>query len=387
MAKRQPPKGKRRGHTPAEEEPDLDQAFVPPKTTPRMWSLSRIAKVAAMYLAGAVLGYMAYRAHFPLPWMLGALIASIPATLIFRTPAPPRLLRMGGQIVVGTGVGLYLNPEALQRILESSVPILVACVLTTAAALILAAVQVRFAGVKIQTAFFACIPGSPVEMANLAEKHKGDPGQVALAQILRIVLIVTLFPPLLLMTGMAFDPGAPPLKEVSLPGLTGLLVFAGCAGYAGFRLRATNPYFLMPMLLAGILTALGVNLSGIPNPLIACAQIFLGASLGAMFRRDLFQNVPASILTFASSVLLIASALGVALLLAAFGSADFATLALAVAPGGVTEMTLTAKAMHLDVSLIAAYHLIRVFIITAFVPLLFAGALWLFCKKRPPARR
>jgi membrane AbrB-like protein len=387
MAKRPPVKRKRPREAALEDEPDLDQAVVPPKTTPRMWTPSRIAKVVAMYLVGACLGYLAYRAHFPLPWMLGALTASIPATLIFRTPTPPRILRMSGQVVVGTGVGLYLNPDALQRILESTVPILAACFLTTAAALILTVLQVRLAGVKPQTAFFACIPGSPVEMAHLSEKHKGDPAQVALAQILRIVLIVTLFPPLLLLTGMDFDPFTPPLKEVSAPGLIGLLVCAGCAGYAGFRLRATNPYFLMPMMLAGILTAVGVNLSGIPNPLIACAQIFLGASLGAMFRRDLFENVYGSILTFVSSAILIVSALGVSLLLAFFGSADFATLALAVAPGGVTEMTLSAKAMHLDVSLVAAYHLTRVFIVTAFVPLIFALVLKMLGKRREKTSR
>lgn len=382
MAKRAMPNRKRPARTAPQDEPDLDQALVPPKTTARMWTLERVAKVAAIYCVGGGLGYMAYRAHFPLPWMLGALTASILATLWLRFPAPPRVLRMGGQVVVGTGVGLYLNPEALQSILESAVPILAACALTTAAALILAIAQTRFAGVKISTAIFACVPGSPVEMAHMAERHKGDPGQVALAQILRIVMIVVAFPPLLLLTGMTFDPLTPPLKEVFVPGLIGLLIAAGCAGYAGFRLGATNPYFLLPMLFAGALTALGVNLSGIPNPLIACAQICLGASLGAMFRRDLFQNVFGTVLTFASAAILIVCALGVSLLLALFGSADFATLALAVAPGSVTEMTLTAKAMHLDVSLIAAYHLTRVFIVTACVPLIFAVALRVLGKNR-----
>jgi membrane AbrB-like protein len=147
-------------------------------------------------------------------------------------------------------------------------------------------------------------------------------------------------------------------------------------GWGGARLRLINPYFLLPMALTGALTASGIHLSGLPSPLIAFAQLMLGVSTGSMFRRSLFRNHKATATTLISTFVLLSASLSIAWLMAHLFDQDIATMALASAPGSVTEMTLTAKAMHLDVSLIAAFHLFRVFFIMALVPVLFGAAVW-----------
>jgi membrane AbrB-like protein len=289
---------------------------------------------------------------------------------------------MMGQLIVGSGVGLYLGPEALKQILDSAAPIVLMSVLTVSASVVMAVLQTKFAGVKLETAIFACIPGSPVEMASMAEANKGDPGQVALAQVLRIVCIVTMFPPLLILAGMKFDPFTRPIGEFHPLGLAVVLVVCTAAGWGAARLRMINPYFLAPMALTGALTALGIQLSGYPTPMIAFAQLMLGFSTGSMFRRSLFRNHRASITTFISTILLLSSSLAIAWLISHLFDQDPAAMALASAPGSVTEMTLTAKAMHLDVSLVAAFHLFRVFFVMALVPVLFGAAVWFVGKRK-----
>ena len=49
-------------------------------------------------------------------------------------------------------------------------------------------------------------------------------------------------------------------------------------------------------------------------------------------------------------------------------------MVLATAPGGVTEMALTARLLHQDAALVTAFHLVRIFTIMPFAPLVFAGA-------------
>jgi uncharacterized membrane protein AbrB (regulator of aidB expression) len=42
---------------------------------------------------------------------------------------------------------------------------------------------------------------------------------------------------------------------------------------------------------------------------------------------------------------------------------DFASAALASSPGGFSEMTVTAQTLHLDVALVAAFHIFRAFFV------------------------
>jgi membrane AbrB-like protein len=387
MSKPHPPE-------PEDTEPDLDQVPDPVPDQPGkpdVWTPRRVAGMLAVYVVAAGLGYVAFRAGLPIPWMLGALATATFSRLVFQSKRPPRFARIMGQVVVGSGVGLYLSPDALKLILESALPIVLMSVLTVGAAITMAVIQTRLAGVKLATAIFACIPGSPVEMANMAEINKGDPGQVALAQMLRIVAIVTLFPPLLILSGVKFDPFTKPIAAVDPAGLVAMLVMSVAIGWCGVKLRMINPYFLAPMALTGALTALGVHLSGLPSPLLAFAQLMLGVSTGSMFRRSLFRNHKATTTTLVSTFVLLSASLSIAWLMAHLFDLDIAAMALASAPGSVTEMTLTAKAMHLDVSLIAAFHLFRVFFIMALVPVLFGAAVWIagggHKKKRKPRKK
>ena len=128
--------------------------------------------------------------------------------------------------------------------------------------------------------------------------------------------------------------------------------------------RFANPYFLGPLAASAALTAAGVELTAPPPAVLAMAQIVLGTSLGSAFRRDLFRSAAPLVLgAFATTLLLVALNTAGALALAWALGADWENFVLGAAPGGVTEMALTANYLDLDVALITGFHLTRIFLI------------------------
>ncbi|MDH4442269.1 MAG: AbrB family transcriptional regulator [Rhizobium sp.] len=154
------------------------------------------------------------------------------------------------------------------------------------------------------------------------------------------------------------------------PAGTAMLLAVGVAGAWLFRLlRIANPFFLGPLAASSALAALGFGPFFYPSVILAAAQIVLGVWLGSTFRRDLFQAagrlVMASIL---ATLALLAMTSGVAVAIAFTLGLDWELMVLSAAPGGVTEMALTAKFLGQDVALITAFHLTRIFIFIPNIP-------------------
>jgi hypothetical protein len=109
------------------------------------------------------------------------------------------------------------------------------------------------------------------------------------------------------------------------------------------------------------LTAFGVHWSAMPAWAMIGAQVVIGASFGVRFTGDFFRRAPKflSIAALATLIVIMASAAaGAAIGLLA--DIPMATMVLAISPGGVAEMTLTAKNLDLGVPVVTVFHVSRV---------------------------
>lgn len=332
----------------------------------------RALTLAATYVAAGLGGYVAYVLHIPLPWMVGAMLAATLISLGANTPPPPRLARLGGQITIGASVGLNLTPDALQSIVQSAVPILVSALLTIAIGTVIGLLQARIMRTDRATAIFSTVPGGPEEMAVAAQSYGGTGGPVALAQTFRLMSIIIVFPQIILLIGREFDALPPVDVPWSDPlGPVAVIVLALAGGLLARQVRLLNPFFLGAVLAVGALTASGVSLPHLPPVVLAVAQIALGVSLGSMFRRDLIaQGVRLMVTILVTTTLLIALCSVIALFWVAVLGADLAQMLLSNAPGSVTEMAITAAATHLNVPLVAAFHITRIMLILLLLPAL-----------------
>jgi membrane AbrB-like protein len=222
---------------------------------------------------------------------------------------------------------------------------------------------------RLAQAFVSTFPTSPVEAAVIAERLGIAAAPVVLAQTLRIAMIVFLIPmSLYLVDGMPDRSATAFTQEFRLGHLA--LIALAIGGAVLFRLlRLANPYFLGPLAVSAFIAAFGMSLPPLPPSIMALAQIVLGTWLGSTFRRELFASGNGHILASSISTLaLLALISAAALSIVYFGGYNWEALVLGSAPGGVTEMALTAKFIGTDVAFVTAAQLVRIFLFIPNIP-------------------
>jgi len=318
----------------------------------------------AMTLCAAVGAGFAWL-RMPLPWMIGPLATMAICNFAGVGLRAPPASRQIGQIVVGTALGLYFTPPVAREVASYWPLLLIGGVLAILLGVLGGWVLVRFTGTDGTTAFFASVPGGATEMTILGERYGARADRVALAQSLRILSVVIVVPFALTYSGAhgtdVYQPAAVPLDLAKLA----LLLAAGAAVAGGFAFfRVPNAFMFGPLAVATALTIGEWQLSSLPTQLSSVAQILLGCSLGARFEGHSLQSAPRYVLgVFASVVAVIVVAALAALLLALASGLPVSTLVLAMAPGGIAEMCITAKVLQLGVPLVTAAQVVRVLVL------------------------
>ena len=325
---------------------------------------SWINPVLALLLCGAT-GALCAWLRLPLPWMIGPLTVMAAcnfAGIGLRAPPGSRQL---GQIVVGTALGLYFTPSVAREVVSFWPLLLLGGVLAIFLGLLGGWVLGRLTGTDATTAFFASVPGGATEMTILGERFGARADRVALAQSLRILAVVIVVPFALTYSGAhgtdLYQPAAVPLHWGRLAAL-----LAGGAAVGGLvaRFGMPNAFMFGPLAVATALTIGEVPLSSLPTPLSSAAQVLLGCALGARFERRSLQSAPRYVGgVFASVATTIAAAAGTAWAVAMTWGLPPPTLVLAMAPGGIAEMCITAKVLQLGVPLVTAAQVARVLVL------------------------
>lgn len=297
----------------------------------------------------------------PLAWMLGAMAAT-GALAWHERAAVWAPTRPAALILLGLGLGQTFTPSVMQALAFALPWLVVAAIVTMLAGAVSARMFTRLAGTDPRTGFYAAIPGGVILMAVLAQRAGVSVPAVTLAQTIRVMLVVVIVPPLVTWLGPrggaeAFLPDRP---EVHLPGLM-LILLAGTA--AAFAMRATrlaNPWMFGPCALVIALAAFGILPSGVPGWMVDIAQVGMGLTLGARIsRRFLLSSRGLAVASAVNTVVLVAVLALLGLALGWLSGLPLAAAMLGMAPGGMPEMTITAKALEVGVPLVLGFHLVR----------------------------
>jgi membrane AbrB-like protein len=217
-------------------------------------------------------------------------------------------------------------------------------------------------------------------MVVLAQEAGAQVAPVTLSQTMRVVTVVLTIPPILGLVAPHGEYGAYSAFATAVwwPGLLALLAVGPLAAYPLMRLGFGNPWMFGPCLLNIAIAASGYGFTGMPSWLVSLAQIVMGATLGARLTRGFLMSsrglLAASLL---SSVVLVVVLSAMALLLAWMAGLPWPAVVLGMAPGGMPEMSLTAKALDLAVPLVLGFHLVRSLLSNVVVkPLFNLGVRW-----------
>jgi membrane AbrB-like protein len=149
----------------------------------------------------------------------------------------------------------------------------------------------------------------------------------------------------------------------------GLLSVFGIAAMGGMLfswVRFPNPWMMGPLIATILATSSGLELSSMSSRLSNGGQVLLACALGTRFSRQFLTDAPrfvAAVLMCILLMMLLSAAM-------AWGLASMAgllipTMILAAAPGGIAEMSITARTLQLGVALVTAAHVTRVLVIVS----------------------
>ncbi|WP_394425225.1 AbrB family transcriptional regulator [Vreelandella stevensii] len=342
---------------------------------------SRFSAASARALAvslgvGALGGLLFQLLNLPLAWMLGPLVANLLASAKGADVGVPEPLRNVFLAVMGLVLGSQVTPELAHRMLDW--PLSAALLLLgVAASTAVASAWYRRCGFDPVSAWFGASPGAMTAMILLGEKCGGEPQRIAIAQSLRIVLVILFLPPLF----WAFEGGEGSLGPAASSLEYGwMLLTIPLLIPLGRWLRIPSAALLLPLLMAALLSGLDLASLALPQWGMNLMLWVLGSAIGSRFQgmtrrllgRYLWQSGVATLLAL--------------LVLAVFAELIHRTVGvgrdvalLALAPGGIGEMAILAVALDIDPVFVAFHHLLRMITLMVFAPF---WARWLLSRRR-----
>lgn len=325
------------------------------------WALVRSLSVGA--LGGLLFQFIG----MPLAWMLGPLVANLLVSakgIRVHVPEPLRESFLG---VLGLVLGSQVTPQLAERVLDwpLSASLLL---LGVAASTATAAAWYRRCGFDSVSAWFASAPGAMTAMILMGEKCGGDPRRIAIAQSLRVVLVVLILPPLFWLYEGASGAEVAAAVDNDLSSAWMLLALPVLFPL-GRKLRLPTPTLLTPLLFAGLLSGLGVASLSLPDVGMNLMLWVLGCAIGSRFHglssaklgRYFFE-------AFIATLVALAVLAGFAELIHRLVGVPRDVALLALAPGGIGEMAILAVALDLDPVFVAFHHLLRMVALMLFAP-------------------
>ncbi|WP_166244239.1 AbrB family transcriptional regulator [Paenibacillus turpanensis] len=373
-------------------------------------------KFIATLAAAAAGGGLFTLLNIPLSWMLGSLTGAAVWNFASRKGYEFDPLSRLAILIVGYALGRSFTAETLAA-MAGDLPLMAAVtalvmVFSIGSGLLLA----KACRIHPYSGVIGSIPGGLSQMVLLSSELKeSNTAEVALLQTIRLISVVFLVPFMVMhgwigsaapeggalagtaaagaasvstpaasaaalsasadgAAGVAVPSagaGEAAAAAASLPAWTLALALLGCIGAAMLakRLRLPTPSFMGPVLAAAVVAASGVPLPPVPGGLTMAAQLALGIHIAMRIQPEHLANwrklTPWAL---GSSAALLAVSLLTAWLVSVASHSDLMSAFLGTAPGGLTEMGVTAISVGADLPLVTSFQTFRLFFILLVIP-------------------
>ncbi|SMY09123.1 AbrB family transcriptional regulator [Flavimaricola marinus] len=320
-------------------------------------------------LAGAV-GASAFTAlGVPAGSLIGASLAVALLGAIAGIGQMPERLRDLAFVVIGLSLGGGIDTRFGEQVAEWALS-LGFLVVSLAATLALGAwVLSRLFGFDRQTAVLATCPGTMSNVIALGIEGRGDVTAIMTLQVLRLLVLVTLVPPVA--SYLEASPVDLPVRDfMGLGPLAVLMLAAYAVGLFGQRIGVPAACLLAGLLLSGSAHATGVIHGAVPDWVVFAGFALTGATLGTRITKvglrslSLFLRAGSALMVVTLSVSLI-----FAYVTASVSGLPLAEVWIAFAPGGVEAMAAIGLSLGYDPAFVALHHFVRILALVLLLPL------------------
>ena len=307
-------------------------------------------------------------AGVPAASLVGASL-SVSIAALSRLPVGiPDVLRNFAFAIIGCSLGSGITKQALVQAVDWPLSLLFLGLAITAIIAIGSWVLCRFYAITPETAVLSTAPGAISYTLAIAAGGMGDVRTIIVIQNIRLVLVATLLPFILVHFG--FAPGqVHPAVSGSISGsmVVILIAFGGGIGVEKWRIPAS--FLLAGVLVSGVAHYIDLVSGRPPFPLIFIGFTITGSMVGSRFSaiplHDLKRLLAASLsCAFLAGLLALGFAYPVAVLL----DIPFGQVFVAFAPGGLEAMAAMALSLGYDPAYVATHHLFRLLLLFMIVP-------------------
>tara|TARA_B100001057_G_C22706459_1_gene893951 strand:+ start:2 stop:1078 length:1077 start_codon:yes stop_codon:yes gene_type:complete len=310
--------------------------------------------------------------NIPLAWMLGPMIVTSIAALVGLKVQMPKLALNSILIILGLHIGNYIDQNLFDQMINwiwTSVIMLMYIIICI---IIVAKYLQKFSGYSEKASIFSAAPGALGPLLILAEHEKTDLSQVATSHLIRLIIIITVIPFIIVNNTSTETLLLNQFDYMSQNHLH--LIFLIIVSL--FFIFVFNKFKVPAALLSGTLFASGllqifdIASYKLPDTSINFCLLILGASVGCRFAEKTVKEIANNSLhSIVATTILVVLGLIAAYIATFFVDTNILTLILSFSPGGIYEVAVIAIAFDLDPDFVAFHHIIRLLFILFTIPI------------------
>jgi len=311
--------------------------------------------------------------NIPLAWFLGPMLVTSLASLMGLKIKMPRLVLSSILILLGLYIGNYIDKSLFAQMHQWIWTSLIMLVYIVFSVLIVSKYLEKFSKYEKKTSIFSAAPGALGPLMILAEDEKTDLSQVATSHLIRLIIIITVFP---FIVNSFYDvEGIEIAQEVienqSFQHLLILIISSIILIYFFDKLKIPAALLSGTLIASGFLQITEIATYQISPDIIDYCLLILGASVGCRFADKTFSEIGRNALhSFVATFLLVVLGVIAALVAGLIIDKNFFTLLLSYCPGGIYEVAVIAIFFDLDPEFVSFHHIIRLLMILFIVPIM-----------------
>jgi len=311
--------------------------------------------------------------NVPLAWFLGPMLVTSVVTLGGIKTKMPRLVLSTVLIFLGLYIGNYVDKSLFSQIHQWAWTSLIMLSYIIISVLLVSKYLQKFSGYGKKTSVFSAAPGALGPLLILAEDEKSDLSQVATAHLIRLIIIITVFP---FIVNSFHDTESIQIIESinenqNISHLLMLIVLSIILIILFDKLKIPAALLAGTLVASGFLQITEIASYKLPANIIDYCLLILGASVGCRFADKTFKEVAKNTVhSFVATLLLVLLGLVAAFVAGFVIDKNFFTLLLSYCPGGIYEVAVIAIFFDLDPEFVSFHHIIRLLMILFVVPVI-----------------
>ena len=309
----------------------------------------------------------------PLAWFLGPMVFTSLASLLGLQLKMPRVVLSLILILLGLYIGNYIDKNLFSQMHQWLWTSLIMLLYIIFSVLFVSKYLQKYSKYEKKTSVFSAAPGALGPLLILAEDEKSDLSHVATSHLIRLIIIITIFPFIVnsFYEGETVKLSQSVVENQNLIHLLILILASIILIYFFNKLKVPAALLSGTLVASGFLQITELASYKISADIIDYCLLILGASVGCRFANKTFTEIGKNAFhSFVATFFLVIFGMLAAYIASLVIDKNFFTLLLSYCPGGIYEVAVIAIFFDLDPEFVSFHHIIRLLMILFIVPII-----------------